>query len=201
MKRQFREDFVALFEEIAAYFPDWTLAIEPHCNAATFTRADGAEFVLLHNRAMSPQSLLVSGTYPQMYTCTLVKEAKIKISYRRPPEAISQHITRRFLSKYLYMFDDCSVVQRYERKELELGKQSFAPLAAVFADCLDRVTLREQPDRAFLSIPATSTSSHFKMDLEASYCFQTVDLTLSWLPMVIAKPLIERIRELMTSTA
>jgi hypothetical protein len=198
MKLQSREDFVALFEAIANYFPDWKLAIEPHCNAATFTRADGAAFVLLHNRAMSPQSLIVSGTYPQMYTSTLVKKPEIKISYRRPPEAIAQHITRRFLGDYLHLFELCVTVKHYEQKELEQSKQRFALLAAVFADCRDLV-LREQPDKAFLSLPATS--SHFKMDLEACYSSETVDLTLNWLPMAITKPLLTHIRELMTSTA
>ena len=201
MKLQFREDFVALFEAIAAYFPDWTITIEPYSNAATFTRTDGAAFVLSQNRFMNPQCLRVYGIYPQMYTSTLVREPEIKISHRRTPEAIAKDVTRRFLGQYLHLFEVCLTVKHHEHKDLERGKQGFTPLAAVFADCLDRVKLRKHPHKAFLSLPATSTSSHFKMDLEACYVSETVDLTLNQLPMAIAKQMLERIRELMTSTA
>ena len=201
MKRQFREDFVALFEEIAAYFPDWKLAIEPHCNAATFTRADGAEFVLLHNRAMSPQSLLVSGTYPQMYTSTLVKKPEIKISYRRSPEAIAQHITRRFLGEYIHLFELCVTVKHYEHKDMERGKQDFATLTAVFADCSNQVQVHEEQDHVCVHLPSDNTASGFNVYLDGSYFSKTVTLRLHLLPIPIAKQVLERIRELMTSTA
>jgi hypothetical protein len=203
MKTQDPQDFPALFQEIAAYFSDWTLALEDHCNAVTFTRKDGAAFVLRHSRYSEPERLRVYGRYPETNGSPRNgnKRPEISVSHRRPTEAIAKDITRRFLGNYIQTFEAIVAIKHEEDATRERGKKNFAILTAVFANCLDQVRVYEAKDNASLYVPTSATGGGFNVDVEASYFSQTVRLKCDWLPIPIAKQFLEVIRELLPRNA
>ena len=197
------QDISPLLEAIAAHFQGWTAVIEnAHDDCcAIFTHDEGAQFKLWHSKDPSMQRLSVYGIYPETHGRTRHKQPEITLSRYRPAAAIAKEIHRRFLPEYFEAFKALEELKRKEDVQREQGKQNFATLTDVFADCLERVRINKWNSRGFINLSNSTEVGAFTMHLEAYLLDATVDLKFNALPVQVAKQLLEVIRALPPSEA